>query len=85
MVMNILMEVSGQARRRTQFSDICQAFGVDFSNSTKERAHHWEPAWVSILPAISWLRFQADSLTSLRFDSLPVKRDNNTPTAQGGF
>lgn len=29
--------------------------------------------------------FQADSLTSVRFHSLPVKWDDNTPPVQSGF
>ena len=31
------------------------------------------------------VRFQAGSLTSLRFHSLPVKWDDNTPPVQSGF
>ena len=31
------------------------------------------------------VRFQADSLISMRFHSLPVKWDNDTPPVQSGF
>lgn len=50
--MSILMKVSGQAMR-TQFSDTCQAFGVDCSKSTEGEVHSSEqslPGFKSCLP-----------------------------------
>lgn len=81
MVMSILMEVHGQPRKRAQFSETCEVFGVNRSKNTEDRTHNC----VGLNPAHCWLAvwLQAGSWTSLRLTSFPVKRDNNTTSCPG--
>ena len=102
MVMNILMEVSGQPQRRTAF---WHWLGIWYWQLQEERKEPLTQNRVLLLSSCSVVssssnrtclgfnsfscflpvRFQADSLTSMRFHSLPVKRDNNTPPVRSGF